>query len=128
MKNILGLFFVAILFASCQKEVIIDNTREVVKNCFEIDPFEVDWLQKTRNELILDSVGSPEPMKQSIVMYNYKGEYVFQVYSCPECMDVGTTILDCNKIVVCSSGGLTGENTCTDFNDNYTDLEIIYAE
>mgnify|MGYP000356726534 CR=1 FL=1 len=49
-----------------------------MKNCFEIDPFEVDWLQKTRNELILDSVGSPEPMKQSIVMYNYKGEYVFQ--------------------------------------------------
>ncbi len=118
MKNILILIFGIIFFTSCEK-------KEEKIACFNDDPFEVEWLNEIRQNMIDE--GPSDFGTRSIVMYTYKGNKVFEVNSCIMCNDQGVSITDCNKVNICYFGGLTGANTCPDFYDTYTDKEVIFS-
>lgn len=120
MKKILVLIFGILILTTCKKKV--ENT-----DCFKEDPFEIDWLNNIRQVMINDTVvsdfGTPY-----IKMYTYKGNKVFEIYSCLGCSDQMTIILNCKNEEICTFGGIGGLNTCPDFYETYTDEEVIYSE
>ena len=118
MRNIIIMFVLSIVFFSCEKKI----EKEV---CFNKDPFELEWLQDAKDELIADTTLQ---LQQSIIMYKYNEEYVFHVDDCHACPDFGVSIMDCNKNQICFFGGIGGLNTCPDFYDFYTEIDTIYSE
>lgn len=119
MKKYSILVVLMFLLSFCTK-------KEQKEPCFETDAFEIEWLNEAKQSLIEDTFAYDLP--QSIVMYTYNEEKVFEVNSCPDCPDAGVLILNCSKEEVCFFGGIGGLNTCPDFNEKATNKTVIYTE
>ena len=68
-------------------------------------------------------------MQVKVQLYNilYNSETVFLVDFCNQIADGQTLIYNCSGEVVCTFGGISGENTCPDFYELRTNEIILYG-
>jgi len=112
--SLLAMFF--ILLISC-------NTDDNGQNCDTDNPLEeISWLKEIKfvMEANMKMTGS------QIIRYKYKGEYVFLVNTCYNCMDGLISVYDCDGEVICEFGGFAGLNTCPDFESEATDSTMLF--
>jgi len=80
------------------------------------------WLKeiKTTMEMNANATGG------QIVAYKYNGADVFMIDDCYNCADKAILVYNCDGEVICEFGGISGQNTCPDFNDQATDSLMLF--
>lgn len=99
------------LFASCDKleESACDTKRPL---------HDLPWLKEQQLQI----------HKGEIALYKYNGDDVFLVDDCHQCPDASIFVYDCTGNVICEFGGLASVNTCPDFHDQATLIEILFKK
>lgn len=83
---------------------------------------EIPWLKEIKEDLMK----SAKISGFQIIGYTYKGESVFYIDACYYCPDDIKAVYDCNGNVICEFGGITGLNTCPDFETEATDSTMLF--
>ena len=95
-----------ILFSSCQKE----------KGCNAKNPKkDLPWLK----EMIEDyesRAKAGEKIHAKIYQCTYRDGVGFLIAPCVGCPDAGFSFRDCEGEVLCGGGGISGKDTCSEFN------------
>ena len=116
MKTVFILFSV-IFLTSCPSDLDYETTCDV-----DIPIADLTWLREIKTNLEKSASAS----KKLITQYTYQGKSVFLVDSCNDCADNLTTLYNCEGTVICKFGGITGLNTCPDFEKKATDKIILW--
>ncbi|MGJ3233879.1 DUF6970 domain-containing protein [Marivirga sp.] len=112
MKKLTVFISMAVLFISCEKEDILINTPECIKDQIE--------------DIAKGDVWNP-PAK--IYSYQYEGQTVY--YFPSRCCDIASSLYDAECNLLCSpDGGLSGngDGQCSDFHDLKTDEKLIWED
>ena len=103
MKTIFFLFSIVFL-TSCPNDDMFSTT------CNTNNPLEdLAWLKEAKNNIDRIDCGGN---RSSITQYTYNSNTVFEVIICNQIADGQTFVYDCSGKFICTSGGITGENTC----------------
>jgi len=111
MKNVFILLFSIGVLMSCEKNDIQENS---YPKC----------LQEGVEAVLEGTIQTP---KSSIKKYLYNEETVYLV-SFQNFPDGVTSVVDSNCNTICSSGGIGGFNTCEDFENNATFIELVWED
>lgn len=65
--------------------------------------------------------------ESSINQYTFNSEVVFEIIICNQIVDGQTFVYNCSGEVICTFGGIAGENTCPDFENLRTNKIILYG-
>ena len=120
VKQLLFVGVLSYMFWTCDK---VDNTNNEI--CIIQDPInEIIWLDSLTAifEQMNESSGA------EIIQYEYKGQCVFYVDDCENCIDKLIKVYDLDQNVLCEFGGIAGLNTCPDFDQVATDSKLLYKK
>jgi hypothetical protein len=93
-----GLIFLVVLLISCS----LNKNTEFPNNLCP----DLTWLNKRKTPY------------SEIYINKYKGEWVFEINSCPDCADAMVSVYNCEGKRLCDFGGIGGLNTCPDYEQN----------
>ncbi|MEE9406721.1 MAG: hypothetical protein V3V28_01475 [Polaribacter sp.] len=101
-----------------------NDSKNISMICGVENPLEeLVFLKEAKNNIDrIDCAG-----KSSIKQYTYNSEIVFEVNICSQIADGQTLVYNCAGEVVCTFGGISGENTCPDFDKEKTNEIILYG-
>lgn len=118
MKNGLLCFFgFLFLFCACNK---VAKASECADNPAE----NIAWLKA----LIAQENSTNSTAGLEVIQYSYKGNTVFSVNDCVNnCADAMLVFYDCNKEIVCQAGGITGANTCANFENEAVKQSVLFS-
>ena len=116
MKHIF-LILLTISFLGCSET---DNEKPASKICLDNPLENIEWLKKLINNT--DSNGT------EVIQYNYKNQTVFSINNCLNCSDNLITVYDCQRNKICEFGGITGLNTCPDFDTEATNKTTLFSD
>lgn len=109
------LTFLVLIMISCNTSKKICETNDPGK--------ELSFL----SQIIEEQQVSGSSAKAEIVHYTYRSNDVFLVDICKGCPDSLIKIYNCNGIVICESGGISGKMTCPDFFDSAIKGDVIWS-
>ena len=116
MKKIISLLILIFIF-SCDEQI---PTTCGVENPVE----QLSFLQEAKNTIdVVQCAG-----KSQIIQYTYNNETVFLVNICDSFVDGQTLVYNCKGEVLCTFGGIAGENTCPDFETQATNKILLYGD
>ncbi|WP_442264871.1 DUF6970 domain-containing protein [Tenacibaculum sp. ZS6-P6] len=116
MRRVFYSLIISLSFISCLKD-------ENITNFNALNPLEnFEWLKEKKEnfERLMNSV------KVEIHQYKYEGHDVFLINDCVGCTDALTKVYNCDGEVICEFGGITGLNTCPDFQDKAKFLGVLW--
>lgn len=118
LKRLQALVFcMGILLTACKTNAQTDM-------CYIEDPIkELEWLQ----DVIQRQENLNVDRKADIFEYTYHQEKYFMADMCVGCPDFITVVYNCKGDVVCESGGITGKNTCPDFEEESISKRLIWS-
>ncbi|WP_299666919.1 hypothetical protein [uncultured Polaribacter sp.] len=119
LKTTYLLLFIGIFtFSFC------DESKTIATVCNVENPLEdFAFLKEAKNSIDVIDCGG----KSSITQYTYNSEIVFEVNICDQIADGQTIVYNCSGETVCIFGGIAGQNTCPDFEDNATNKILLYG-
>ncbi len=110
--------FITLILFSCN-----DNSDEVVTTCKTNNPLQdIAWLKEIKTNFEIQVLVH----KVKIVQYTYKNNTVFLIDRCVNCPDTQTVVYSCTKEVICTFGGISGENTCPNFENEATNKIVLW--
>ncbi|MDC1162393.1 DUF4377 domain-containing protein, partial [Tenacibaculum sp.] len=80
------------------------------------------WLKELKTSFEI----SNSAVKRKIIQYTYKKNTVFFINECVDCPDNLIRVYNCKKENVCDFGGISGINTCPDFQKESTNKTILW--
>ena len=117
-KAVLLFSFAVLVFSSC------DENNTVTEVCNLENPLEnLTFLKDAKDAIDRIDCGG----KSSITQFRYNSEIVFEINICSGITDGETQIYNCAGDVICAFGGISGQNTCPDFEKNTTDKVVLYG-
>ena len=119
LKRLFLVFCVSLLtLYSCEEN------NKITSVCTIEDPLQnLEFLKEAKDTI--DKVACAG--KSTITQYTYNSNTVFEVNICDQIADGQTLIYDCSGEIICTFGGIAGENTCPDFYDTATNKIILYG-
>lgn len=112
-----------ILIVSCNKKDQDDDMETIILVCNVENPTEeILWLK----EMITAFDLSASATQKKISLYQYNGNDVFLVEGCVGCVDGYSWLLNCTNEMICEFGSIAGLDTCPDFGENATFVEVLY--
>ena len=115
---LIGMTALLICLTSCNSNKASDKYY-----CDSENPTEdIPWLKETKEVLMI----SAKMTGAQIIGYKYKGESVFYIDACYNCIDDIKSVYDCNGNIICEFGGYAGLNTCQDFETEATDSTMLF--
>jgi hypothetical protein len=102
------------IFLSCTKSDHICNVENPEIN--------LPWLAG-----LIDNFRKDE-IEQRITLYRYNNADVYYIEDCLNCADALDVIKNCSGNNICEIGGIDGRNTCPDFKDSASRIEVTYSD
>ena len=100
------------------------NNDEVIIVCNTQEPLQdLAFLKEAKNAIDAIDCGG----RSSITQFTYNSETVFEVIICDQISDAQTLVYNCAGEIVCTFGGIAGQNTCPDFEQTTADKIILYG-
>ncbi|WP_346883130.1 hypothetical protein [uncultured Algibacter sp.] len=96
-----------------------DDSDPSSKTCSENPLENIEWLKELVNNTNANGL--------EIIQYDYKVQTVFSINSCLGCSDNLIIIYDCEKNKVCKFGGISGLNSCPDFDTEAKNETLLFS-
>jgi hypothetical protein len=116
---ILMYLFSSLFFIAC-----VDENTETTSNdqfCNVENPLEeLNWL----SELVEGVKDNPDKVEIYKCIYDYQEGFLIDL--CVGCPDGLVEFYDCEGNVLCEFGGFDGRNTCPDFENSVSNMELIW--
>jgi hypothetical protein len=112
------IFLSLIFFLRCSETN--DGNDPSSKTCSENPLSTIDWIK--------DLINNTDSNGLEIIQYDYKDLTVFSINSCLNCADNLISVYDCQRNKICEFGGITGLNTCPDFDSEANNKTIIFSD
>lgn len=123
-KNLAFILCFSLLFSNCEEGDNNTICDKVIVVCNTQNPLQdLVFLKNAKNTIDRIDCGG----RSSINQYTYKLETVFEIIICDQNVDAETLVYNCLGEIVCKFGGISGENTCPDFEKEAKDKIILYG-
>lgn len=109
MKIKILLLTIALICFSCNKS---DDKGDNIPKCLQV--------------IIDENINNPQTLTSKIEKYLYNNEEVFLFIMSPLIDDGMDLVRNSNCEVICEFGGLAGLNTCPDFFETATFIEVVW--
>ena len=106
----------------------IDNVDEinVIEACNVDNPLtDLPWLKEMVDGVEKD-IEAGYKRHARIYLCTYKDGTGFLLEMCVACPDAGYSFVNCEGVVLCGGGGITGIDNCPEFNIDYENKELLW--
>ena len=80
------------------------------KKTSKVNEQSITWMETLKTQFKADVTS-----QQQIIHYRYNKQDVYLVDACYQCPDYMSYLFDKEKNILCTFGGISGKNTCPDF-------------
>ena len=104
----------------------VDIFRNVIEACNVKNPLtDLPWLKEMVDGVEKD-VEAGYKHHARIYQCAYKNGIGFLLEVCVDCPDAGYSFRNCEGVVLCGGGGITGEDNCPEFDIDFENKELIW--
>ena len=104
-----------------------DKSKVTPMSCNVDNPLtDLPWLKEIVDGFEYDAATFEYNPHARIYQCSYKGGIGFLLEMCVECPDAGYSFRDCEGVVLCSGGGFSGEDNCSELNIDSENKKLIW--